>query len=356
MKLIEPKYAFPLFTHKEETRYLLGNKNKVLVSDIWSFWVFIIEQRSKKMKKEQTPFLLSLLDQAKYFYQAAETAPINSQPLLYYYSFLNLGKIIISMSGELGDNPSQKCFHHGIETNPLGKRFSEFKVTIKKMNGSDKISVGYSLMKYFGDATLSDNSPTEINILEAMGNCLGIHRAYCLVKNQKEEHFVKVVNYEICRVGKELMARLQLKESNSSLTSLYTNIKDEISEESINYFWEEKITMSSYRPTRSDYYKLSQALLKKGIWTYTDGEDYIMYLSSNSQTRFSTASLIYCLMFFFGSITRYHPHLFEMYLSKKYNWLIAEFLKTQPMQFLYIATSLVTESYITMPNDSRLLI
>lgn len=356
MKQIDSKYAFPLFTHEKQTRYMLGNKNNVLVSDLWSFWIFIIKQWSKKQqKKEVSSFLLSLLDQAKYFYQAAEVAPLNSQPLLYYYSFLNLGKIIITINGRAGANPSQTQFQHGIETNPSGKKFPQYEINIKSLHPSSKISVGYHLMTCYGDS-LPLGSPTTINILEAMGNCLGIHRAYCLVKKQKQEHFIRVTNYEILKEGKELIARLYLKEKNSLIENKYNNIITEPSAEETpeKIYWEERIAMRSYSPTKKDYYNLSQTLLRKGIWTYTDGVDYIMYLSSNNHARYSSVSLIYCLMFFFGSVTRYHPHLFETNLSEEYNWLIAEFLKTQPMQFLYISTSLIAESYITQPQGCRL--
>lgn len=358
MKIIEPKYAFPLFTHQESTEYMLNNKDNILVSDIWSFWTFVIKQWSKKRNKCVSAFLLSLLDQARYFYKAAEIAPLHSQPLLYYYSFLNLGKIIISVRGRAGDDLLEKMFHHGIETNPIGKDFSQYEVTIKSFIvpnqnvNSNKISVGYHLMACFGNSL--PTNPTTINILEAMGNCLGIHRAYCLVSNKKQENFVRVVRSEVVKEGKKLIARLYTKYKDNFLESTYglqatTPDKEE-------FLWEEQITMKNYSPTKRDYYNLSQALLQKGIWTYTDGEEYIMYLSSNSQVRYSSASLIYCLMFFFGSITRYHPHLFETYLSEKYNWLVAEFLKTQPSQFLYISTSLVAEAYITKPRGCGLLI
>ena len=48
MKIIEPKYAFPLFTHQESTEYMLNNKDNILVSDIWSFWTFVIKQLEQK--------------------------------------------------------------------------------------------------------------------------------------------------------------------------------------------------------------------------------------------------------------------------------------------------------------------
>lgn len=63
--------------------------------------------------------------------------------------------------------------------------------------------------------------------------------------------------------------------------------------------------------------------------------------TSIQQLTLSSATVIYYLMFFFGSITRYHPYLFEKVLSEKEIWLVSEFLKTQPLQFLLLLTSKV---------------
>ena len=60
-------------------------------------------------------------------------------------------------------------------------------------------------------------------------------------------------------------------------------------------------------------------------------------------------------MFFFGSITRYHPYMFERLLTEQQMWLISEFLKTQPKQFLFAVTSRTIESAILKPNTANLL-
>lgn len=40
-------------------------------------------------------------------------------------------------------------------------------------------------------------------------------------------------------------------------------------------------------------------------------------------------------MFFLGSVTRYNPYFFDTLMDEKEQWLISEFLNTQPKQFLY---------------------
>ena len=60
-------------------------------------------------------------------------------------------------------------------------------------------------------------------------------------------------------------------------------------------------------------------------------------------------------MFFFGSITRYHPYLFDKMLTEKQMWLVGEFLKTQPKQFLHIVTSKTIESAVIKPDTMNIV-
>lgn len=107
----------------------------------------------------------------------------------------------------------------------------------------------------------------------------------------------------------------------------------------------------------------------KGLWTYTTGDEYRLYINHNhliknadiykfssfdiakdniQQLTLSSATIIYYLMFFFGSITRYHPYLFEKVLSEKEIWLVSEFLKTQPLQFMLLLTSKILGRHLYM--------
>lgn len=120
--------------------------------------------------------------------------------------------------------------------------------------------------------------------------------------------------------------------------------------------------------TRQEFYVLSKEILSTGLWFYSTGDEYRLYISPNRlimnskgvyifslfdtrqpNIRFITlspATIIYYLMFFFGSITRYHPYLFEKVLSDKQFWLVSEFLRTQPFQFIQLLTSKVLGKYI----------
>lgn len=64
-----------------------------------------------------------------------------------------------------------------------------------------------------------------------------------------------------------------------------------------------------------------------------------MYLPLSPKVAISSTSVIYAIMFFLGSVTRYNPYFFDSLMDEKEQWLISEFLNTQPSQFLYYLIS-----------------
>lgn len=356
--VIPIKYAFPLFTKHNSTDYLIKNDH-IRVSDIWAFWKYIIERYVKKYKGNKD-FLLTLLEQAKYFYTAAESAPIKSQPLLYYYSFLNIVKVVINVNSLNIYGPHIEYFH-GVESCKINKgdTLKNHYVEILGLIGAkNKLSVAYQFMTQMGDS-IPVPPKFKIDILKLLQSCIGIHRTFSETHNCKETYFQIKFQY-LYRVGKNFVARYIIKECNDNIkldliNQGYNIVAEERDDGLSDYFWEESIQMISYKPTKFDYYKLAKKLRDKGIWYFTDGNQYREFISSD-KISISTESIIYLLMFFFGSITRYHPYMFDNLLSDRQMWIIGEFLKTQPKQFLHIITSKTIECAILKPNTVDILV
>ena len=106
------------------------------------------------------------------------------------------------------------------------------------------------------------------------------------------------------------------------------------------YVQAETYVRTTPSPTIAEWHLLSKKMRNQGLWSYTDGIEYKLYISSTAQ-KMSSPAIIYHAMFFFGSITRYHPDLFDSILTAKEFWLVSEFLKTQPQQFLYYMLSYI---------------
>lgn len=371
MKQIKAQYGFPLFVRDSSTDYLL-KAEKIRVSDIWALWHYIIKSEKKRYSgRTDYPFLLSVLEQAQYFYEAASLAPIKSKPLLYYYSFLNIAKaaIVLIKPALLTLNLE---FNHGIDSCPVNSsiQLQDCSITVKNLinNGGipQKISVAYELARLFGDniefivpnPANHDNGPWKIDIISLLKSCIGIHRTVCETF-KTQESFVHLESPVIEKGGRNLVYK-GIINCTSNERSLLSSAGYKIEEINLKWNLKEDYNMPTQNLSRNVFYSFSKELLSKGLWTYTTGDEYRLYINSNhliksgdvykfvsynvtlpniQQLTLSSATIIYYLMFFFGSITRYHPYLFEKVLSEKEIWLVSEFLRTQPLQFILLLTS-----------------
>ena len=333
--------GFPLFTKEESTDYLFG-ANNAWVSDIWAFWDFVLRRHKSKVKEAETKYgyLHALLEQAKYFFQAAETAPIKSQPLLYYYSFMNLAKIVVNIC--VDDNHAiwwNKKYIHGLsEKTGSNPSLNDSTITCKIDN--NKASVAKLFCEVMGDSIVDGQV---LNVKELLASCLGIHRAYTQTYNQKETFF-RLDDLSTEREGRTLHFSSHIHDCSdkdyASLNAFYGNITDldKHGQHTHCYMWREDFQrLKSGNCTRKELYNFANNIRQKGIWGITNGEEISLYVSS-SPIRLSTEGIIYALMFFFGSITRYNPYVFDELLSDKNMWLMSEFLRTQPKQFIYLVT------------------
>jgi hypothetical protein len=325
MTEIEKKYGFPVFCDLTDNVYL-GNSKKLIISDIWSFWDYVI-----KKKGFEQPFMCSLLEQAKHFYETAESSPMKSKPLLYYYSFLNLAKVMINIEKTYG---SSKRYMHGIkEDNKNQFHNSDIIINPKK---NSVINVSAELLEVFDNEIITVDKT--INVKSYLSQCVGIHRAYSEIYKTPETLFKlgKIVLYK--KRGRILGIKTEVQCVSSNLPKLlalgYTIIL-----ENEKYYWIEEIIKPSSSVTRNDYFNLATILKNKGIWYYIGNNGYTYYISTNLQSRYKPEITIYNTMFYLGSITRYNPYLFDKMFSDKEQWMVSEFLTTQPKQFLYLATA-----------------
>lgn len=325
---VEMKYGFPLFS-KPHSVVNLGKNEKLVISDIWAFWDYVIKKGSKDRKGEL--FLRSLLEQARHFYISAESSPVKSQPLLYYYSFLNLSKIMINLNGSFGP---RRIYMHGMKEDHKHK-FLHSEI-VKQRQKTTLVQVAHELISMFDPSTSVDD--VTINVKEMLNHCVGVHRAYCEIYGQTEIFF-RLDEVKLYKLGRNLIFKAAVQCIDSGAKRLLACGYNILKQDDEKYYYIEKIQMRSNKPTRLDYANLSQAIRNKGIWYFIGNKGYTMYLSSCPTLRLGQESIIYMMMFYLGSITRYHPYMFDEIFSDKEQWLMSEFLNTQPKQFMYLGTA-----------------
>ncbi len=331
MTPVKPRYGFPLFTRKSNNKNIPVGNTKIIISDIWAFWDFLIKKHNK-----DKDFLFALLQQAKNFYTVAETSEFKSKPLLYYYSFLNFSKILIHIEKKYQKNTG---YTHGVsERNNQSFLHAELKIYQSNFQNRQSKSVAYELMDILGDDLSSFNGTQPnandktltLNVKELLANCVGVHRAYSQVYNIRE-HFYKLEGITYNKHGRDLIFSAKIKSYDNSLNVLYGI--------SSNEYILRQTSPNSHPETQDTFFELSKTIRSNGIWYLIGNNGYSMYLSSKTNYRYTPEIIIYLTMFYLGSITRYHPYLFDKIFSDREQWLMSEFLTTQPKQFIYLCTA-----------------
>lgn len=341
--------SFPLFSPAKSKAYLLSC-DSIRTSDAWSLLNYTIRvgkdrTRRQALNSNQRTYLLDILEQAEYFYRTAQSAPIKSQPLLYYYSFMNLAKIAINLERFTGNS---RKYVHGITENITAKStLANSKITLWGSNGA-KVSNSEALIKLLEDPLppytkrKTATAPSyDISVLDLMRDCIGVHRTYSETYNT-QEHFYKLSSIKCFSKRQRLFFDAIVENCDDNIMSSlnargYSIIKDANSEFHYNV---DSYVKTTPCPTIAEWHTLAVKIRNNGLWSYTNGEEYKLFISPTAQ-KISSPAIIYHAMFFFGSITRYHPDLFDSMLSAKEYWLVSEFLKTQPQQFLYYILSFI---------------
>ena len=350
----EPLYGFPLFSSNNSKGYLLSCES-IRVSDAWPFLSYTIRcsrdaSTKQPLRKAQQKYLLELLEQAEYFFKTAQSAPIKSQPLLYYYSFMNLVKIVINLNKYQGNT---KRHVHGISDSiSVDSKLSNAEITLWTSSGGE-ISNSESLIAALEDPRLpyvsgarGRGSYYKVKVVDLLRDCVGINRTYSEIFS-KPEHFLRLKEYYFYSESHKLFFKAVVEGCNDKIMAdLIARGYDIVKADELTFIWNvETSVRTTPSPTVAERHTLSKKMRNLGLWGYTDGDEYKLYISPIA-LRMSSPSIIYHAMFFFGSITRYHPDLFDSILTAKEYWLVSEFLKTQPLQFLYYMISFVNSTEV----------
>lgn len=348
--------SIPLFYPSVSKNYLLKS-NDIRVADVWPFLSYTIKvakHNNKPLKAGEKSFLLNLLDQAEYFFNTASKAPIKSQPLLYYYSFMNLAKVAINLDSYLGNG---KKYNHGISDSiTLTTKLSNAELTFWK-SMPNSYSVSEWLLKMLEDKPLAYVSNgrgghiKNFKVKDLLRDCVGVSKTYCEIYNCSPAFF-KLTDVNVYAKARKMYFEARICECDDAIMATLVAKGYSVSKNADNnYILSANCTVkTTSNPTIAEKHALSKKLRDIGVWSYSDGDSYKLYISSVADN-LSSAAVIYHVMFFFGSITRYHPDLFDEIISAKEHWLVSEFLKTQPIQFLYYMVSKINGSEILMSKQ-----
>jgi hypothetical protein len=285
------------------------------------------------------------------FFGAADQMHYRASPLVYYYAFVNFAKAIGflynlgSWSGKiyhgLSPAPGTDNFHdHSIQVRADGV-FQRLYSHILRENITSNTTLGIvGLLSYISDLTY------ELRLFN-LGESSTYPCKYAVVQwDGEEQHRGLIAAGVIGSSTTRLQEMLQDDFTEVELEGVSAEHVFDIRFEEMSgfTFWETKklYSMPSAQNPEADL----QHTLGNHFSQNPFADSFLLKINAKlqvgaNQIPMNEAIAIYALMFYFGSLVRYHPEILEAMLTKKEAQIIENFVRATPITFLrYVRNTL----------------
>lgn len=307
----------------------------------------------------------SFVRQAREYFTAAERAStIETRPLLYYYSFLNLGKAIAIARGRSG--LVGKVGHGIAAIDSRGHTPSSAELVIQASAASgSKPSAVDELHRALEEAPVI---AADYPVRDIIAQSVVAHRMWREgFGTPRKERFITVERVRLFHddASRQVWSRIYIRRDTlkargrgltetlreSTLEAHFRGVVDPDPEVASTFHTLEQTTPTSYTGRAADVVMDVVGLLKSKLWeTITSAYPYrrfYLYLSPTGEKRMPQWLSIYSILFWLGSLTRYQPVELLEALDGSFGPFFREFLETQPTQLLYVFASEVKQQDVT---------
>jgi hypothetical protein len=334
--------------------YLKKRLPRVVTSDPWAF----LRYRARiALPKEAARRVSSYVDQAFDFFESAANPRTSSRPLLYYYSFLNLAKVFVLLKGT---RQLPLLFKHGISDPKANvKKRLRFEGQRVQLAGRahDHSEFFPEFLNAFG-TTLASGAHS-FRVIRLLSQIPGIHRTSCMVLDHPPR-FCPVEALHFYSKDGQVWATLKINPSDKDVSSSLPKIRSsrrfralfsQVEGSDDQIWFETNSEAGQKKGTDKAIGRLCARLREVGFYAILTQKGYRYYLGNFAPREvLPQLCAIHAVMFYLGSITRYKPHYFDAIVSRGYDWLVAEFLETQPTQFLYLLSSHAAGAEVIKPH------
>jgi hypothetical protein len=279
------------------------------------------------------------------FFGAAYQTHYRASPLLYYYAFMNFAKAMVFLYDHsftaghvyhgLTPSPGTGNFRdHFIEVKTSGV-FQSFYNQILGQNIAANTKLGVlGLLSYISDLTYEHR-------FFNLGASSSYPCKYAVVQWEEEEQYRGLIAAGVVGASKNrLQAILQHDFSEVELHPPSAKAVFELRFEEIEgfVFWETK-NLYSMPTTQSPEADLLHAL-GSHFSQNPFADSFLLRINAKMEIAaanpiyMNEAIAIYALMFYFGSLVRYHPQILEAMLTRKEAQIIESFVKSTPITFV----------------------
>jgi hypothetical protein len=330
-----------------------GLQHSVFAVSPWAVLQGAVNTRCDTRKR---PEAVAFLAQARDFYSASQGGAIASNPLLLYYAFLNLAKTFILTSGQA---PSLVDARHGLteRRRPASDELAGADIVV--VDDPAQQNVFPLLIQALGFPVPANG--TRIAVADLLPEVVVGHRLWRQAGGA--ERYVPV-NVVLAHDPANQTVWANLFVQPGDLTRFNITHRQLIDHGGLagqfreaaspidRFLLFEEIAPLAYGARPSDQIADVVKRVKPHLWRIAASTPpYRRYYLYVSATRSGLPQLVslYALIFYFGSITRYRPHIFNEVLSGPYGAFISEFVAAQPEQLLYLLASEVCEREVAKP-------
>lgn len=319
----------------------------------------------------------AFLEQSQDFYNAVMSARVSAaKPLLLYYSFLNLVKSFVILKGQFDPTTFTGKENHGLsEPYTVGMRELYDATLVARKTTTSTINFFNEFMLATTGSALPGRTEYDLPIL--LNQILPGHRLWTSA-TEIEERFVSVEPEFIKdQVNKQVFVRLFIMRgdlrdigvrhedllANSQLAGSFQQVETPINRTVLrtavtdysDVLCFEQIVGTPYTRRPADVLVSLVQSIRPYLWQAINSSKpyrrYYVCLAPPVERSQVIAQLlsIYATTFYFGSITRYRPHHFDLILESDAGPFVEAFLDEQPLQFLYLMTSQFAKREVVQP-------
>jgi len=298
-----------------------------------------------KRKKQQDA--LFYWEQAKHFYAASKLLPDTSAPLTSYYCFLNAVKALLVARGhEFTDQHGVTGWFRGVTTS-----LDNEKVLIK----------GGGILPAFVHC-LGEKIPNKkpLTLKQILWHMPFLHRAYCL-SYKATELFIPLQNPRFLRKDGSKEAWFEADIEQRYINSHTANLTrpgfalnrfggSDVVRRKRKFKWSGKNIESSIH----EFTKYHRSIRTRIVPIYTMENRWYLKKSVVGHDEIINSQLIlmFAVMHRLSELSRYDPIKLQKHFNVSHNWLLSEFIKLAPEQFIYGIASELTGMEFVKPTPT----
>lgn len=324
----------------------------VITDDCFAYVELYIDRYKKELglNKRDREYALSCWKQARKFYDGINCLPVLAKPLLAYYSILNASKTLLICKHHLPQNEQ-----HGLSGMYEGGAYLSNEIIKVKNTG-----ILPSMSKYFKE----NETRNEFNIKDLLYNLPYVQRAYNLSYRSSTELFIPIEKsfyvHKKDRYGDEGWLDIILNKKYDNKTFL-KKIPDTFEKNSIAMD-ERKLVLRTKQRIRfhsqEDIAKQCQRISAKHrryreSLFYIAGSQRLWYLKRNVEAdkiiNMYSPTITFAIMHRLSELARYSPDRLQHILDSQMGWVVSEFIKLAPYQFIDEISSEITGKEIMPP-------